>query len=230
MASKLARQPFRPPRGRVMRRRFRRRRRQQPFRRAADEAELKFHDVDVDDGTVAAAMNVQLALLTIAEGNGESERVGRKINVKQINWRFEVLLPTTATAADTSDVIRVMMVLDKQCNGALPTNTDVVETDDYQSFNNLSNRQRFRVLMDRTYDVNCPAGSGRGSTDTLSYGDSVVSDQWHSQRLNIPIEYDNSFTTGVITTIRSNNLFIIVGGKSGVAGFRSKLRIRFTDR
>ncbi len=228
MTSKAARQPFRAPRGRVMRRRFRRR--QTPFRRAADLAELKFHDVTVDDGVVAAAVNVQTALLTIAEGNGESERVGRKINVKKINWRYEVLLPTTATAADTSDVIRVMLILDKQANGALPTNTDVVETDDYQSFNNLSNRQRFRVLVDKTYDVNCAAGSGRGSTDTLSYGDSVISDQWHSQNLNIPIEYDNSFTTGVITTIRSNNLFIMIAGKSGVAGFRSKLRIRYTDR
>ncbi len=191
--------------------------------------EMKFHDVTVDDGVVAASMNVQTALLVIPEGNGESDRIGRKITIKKLGWRYEVLLPTTATAADTSDVVRVMMVLDKQANGALGVNTAVLEDDDYQSFNNLANSQRFRILMDKSYSIASKSGSGRGTTDTLSYGDAVITAQWH-KNCNIPIEYDNSATTGVITTIRSNNLFVIVGSKSGVAGFRSKLRVRYTDR
>ncbi len=192
-------------------------------------AEMKFHDVTVDDGVVAASMNVQTALLVIPEGNGESDRVGRKITIKKIGWRYEVLLPTTATAADTSDVVRVMMILDKQANGALGTNTSVLEDDDYQSFNNLANSKRYRILMDKSYSITSQSGSGRGTTDTLSYGDAVITAQWHKP-CSIPIEYDNSATTGVITSIRSNNLFVIVGSKSGVAGFRSKVRIRYTDR
>ncbi len=241
MASKAARQPFRAPRGRVMRRRFRRRGavrgRQRGFvrtggyygRYTGSSPEMKFHDVTVDDGVVAASMNVQTALLVIPEGNGESDRVGRKVTIKRIGWRYEVLLPTTAVAADTSDVVRVMMILDKQANGALPTNTIVLEDDDYQSFNNLANSKRFRILMDKSYSINCGSGSGRGTTDTLSYGDQVITAQWH-KKCSIPIEYDNSATTGVITSIRSNNIFVIVGSKSGVAGFRSKVRVRYTDR
>ncbi len=191
--------------------------------------EMKFLDTTVDDGVVAASMNVQTALLVIPEGNGESDRVGRKVTIKKIGWRYEVLLPTTAVAADTSDVVRVMMILDKQANGALPTNTIVLEDDDYQSFNNLANSKRFRILMDKSYSINCGSGSGRGTTDTLSYGDQVITAQWH-KNCSIPIEYDNSATTGVITSIRSNNIFVIVGSKSGVAGFRSKVRVRYTDR
>ncbi len=198
-------------------------------RYSGSNPEMKFKDTTVDDGVVAASMNVQTALLVIAEGNGESQRVGRKVTVKRIGWRYEVLLPTTATAADTSDVVRVVLVLDKQANGALPVATDVFEDDDYQSFNNLANSQRFRILMDKSYSIATPAGSGRGTTDTLSYGDNVITAQWH-KTCNIPIEYDNSATTGVITSIRSNNIFAVVGSKSGVAGFRSKLRIRYTDR
>ncbi len=190
---------------------------------------MKFHDVTVDDVIVAATMNVQAALLTIAEGNGESERIGRKLTIKKIGWRYECRIPTTATAANTSDIIRVMMVLDKQANGALGANTDVLENDDYQSFNNLSNSQRFRILMDKSYAMHCPAGSGRGTADTLSYGEHIITAQWHKE-CNIPIEYDNSASTGVITSIRSNNIFIIVGSKSGLGGFASQVRIRYTDR
>ncbi len=198
-------------------------------RYSGSHPEMKFHDVTIDDVIVAATMNVQAALLTIPEGNGESERIGRKITIKKIGWRYECRIPTTATAANTSDTIRVMMVLDKQANGALAANTDLLENDDYQSFNNLANSQRFRILMDRSYSMHCPSGSGRGTTDTLSYGEDILSAQWH-KKCNIPIEYDNSATSGVITSIRSNNIFIIVGSKSGLGGFASQVRIRYTDR
>ncbi len=196
---------------------------------AGNRAEKKFHDLDFDDAVIAAGMNVSTAMLTIPEGNGEQERIGRAITITNIGIKYDISLPSTPSAANTRDVVRFMVVQDKQCNGALPAALDLLETADYQSFNNLANSRRFRVLMDRNYSLTCKAGSGRGATDTLSYGFDSVQDTFY-KKCNIQIEYDNSATDGTIGTIRSNNIFLVVGTRQGLATFASKIRFRFTDR
>ena len=50
--------------------------------------------------------------------------------------------------------MRVMLYHDKQANGATAAVLDILESADYQSFNNLVNSGRFRILMDRTYAMN----------------------------------------------------------------------------
>ena len=152
-------------------------------RYAGDNAEMKFHDVDIDDAVVAAGGTIQAALLTIPEGNGEEQRIGRKLNIKRIGWRYSYELPDTATAASSSDVIRIMLILDKQANGALPVVTDILETADFQSFNSLSNSQRFRVIMDKTHQVTATAAISATFGETRRVGQFF-------KRCNIAIELD----------------------------------------
>ncbi len=186
--------------------------------------ELKFFDLDLNDTTIAQGVNVTDSINKIAQGITESTRVGRKCTIRSINWRFSVTMPALTGAASTKDTIRVIMYLDKQCNGATAANTDILESADYQSFNNLSNKSRFRTLMDRTYDMNANAGGGDGTTE--DYGSTVTNDTFF-KRVNIPIEYDA--TTGAITEIRSNNIGILLCSAQGIAGFASKIRVRFSD-
>ncbi len=195
----------------------------------APVTELKFHDLDIDDAVIATGFTVQNVLLTIPEGNGEEERIGRSIVIKKIGWRFRITLPTTAVAGETGDTARIVLIHDKQANGATPASTDVFESNDFQSFNNLSNNRRFRILMDKTYSIRSQAGSGRGTTDTLSYAENQIDDTFFKE-CNIPIEYDNSAATGAITTIRSNNIVCMLSSASGFVGFSSKMRFRYTDR
>lgn len=190
--------------------------------------ERKLHDLDLDDAVIASGMNVFGPLLTIAEGNGEEQRVGRKIVVTNIGWRFNINIPNTAVGTETTDTVRVMLVLDKQCNGAMAASTDILAANDWQAFNKLSNTMRFNILMDRTYTINTTAGSGRGSTDTLSYGECDMHDSFF-KKCSIRIEYDSSATSGTIGSIRSNNIIALAGSRNGIAGFESKMRLRFTD-
>ncbi len=184
--------------------------------------ELKFHDLDIDDAAIAVAGTIaEDSILTIAQGDGESERLGRKCVVKKIGWKFEILLAPQADLDLGVDVVRVILYHDKQTNGAAAVATDLLETDDYQSFNNLSNKGRFTTLMDRTYDLTAPAGAGGDSSGPL-----IVSDSFYKD-CNMPIEYDNSATTGVIATMRSNNIGVLLLSKLGRAGFASKMRVRF---
>ncbi len=186
--------------------------------------ELKFHDVDLDDAVIASGGSITDSINKIAQGTTESERIGRKCNIASINWRFNIDLPETTVSSSTGDVARVIMYIDKQANGATAAITDILETANYQSFNNLSNKGRFRTLMDRTYALNAESGGGDGTTE--DYGRVNISDTFF-KKCNIPIEF--SAATGAITEIRSNNIGVLLISLSGKVGFDSKIRLRFSD-
>ncbi len=192
--------------------------------------ELKFHDVDVSDAVIAATGSIDVpSLVVVAQGTTESTRIGRKLTVLNIGWRYTLILPTTATAASTSDTARIIIYQDKQTNGATATVAGILETAHYQSFNNLANKSRFRILFDKSWHLNAHSGSGRGVTDTLSYGEDRIDGQWF-KTCNIPIEYDNSETDGSIGSQRTNNIGVLTISGAGLVGLASsKFRLRFSD-
>ena len=200
------------------------------FRRQAAAAttygqvELKFHDLDIDDAVVAANGTIaEDSVVAIAQGVTETDRLGRKCVVKNINWRFDLRLPVRATATGgLSDVVRVILYHDKQANGATAAITDILESDDYQSFNNLANKARFRTLMDRTYNLDAPGGQGDGAVNDSN--EMILSDSFY-KRVNIPLEF--SAGTGAITELRSSNIGVLLLSKAGLCDFESKMRIRF---
>ncbi len=196
-------------------------------RYSGPHAELKFHDVDLDDTLISQAGTITGTINIIAQDTTESTRVGRKCTIMAINWRYDIIFNDTGTANTTSESVRVMLYLDKQTNGAPATALEILETDDYQSFNNLANKSRFSILMDRQYDMKAPSGSGQNAADV--FGENITSDAFY-KKCAIPIEYDNSASTGAITTIRSNNLGVLILSKDGnLCTFASKIRLRFSD-
>lgn len=195
-------------------------------------AELKFHDLDIDDAVIAQNGNItEDSCLTIAEGNGESDRIGRKLTVKTIQWKFTVGMLGIASTANpsSSEVVRVILYLDKQTNGATAAVADILESDDFQAFRNLANSGRFNILMDKTYTVKLFAAAGDGGAANDWSGETKAFTFFKS--CSIPIEYDNSATTGVITSMRSNNIgVLLVSRDGGLAIFQSKMRIRYSDQ
>ncbi len=192
------------------------------------EQELKFFDLDINDASIAIAGTIaEDSCLTIAQGDGEQERDGRKMCVKKLGWKFRINVPAIAGAnIVTGDTVRVMLYLDTQTNGAAATAALILASDDFQSFNNLEQGKRFRTLMDRTYDLNINAAAGDGAAnDTAPY---VISDSFYKD-MNLPVTYDSSATTGAIATMRDNNIGVLLLSKTGnLAEFESKMRIRFT--
>lgn len=196
-------------------------------RRAAARTELKFHDLDIDDAVVASAGAIQTSgtVNAIAQGVTESNRIGRKCTIRSINWRWTVFLPETDAVATPAapDTLRIILYLDKQCNGAAAAVTDLLETADHHSFNNLANKGRFKVLMDRRVDINY-AGLASDNAGVVSQA-AVTCDGMFYQKCNIPIEFDS--TTGAITEVRSNNIGVLLISGNGTCGFGSKMRLRF---
>lgn len=191
----------------------------------AGAIELKFHDLDIDNGAISSTAEiVEDSCNGIQQGVTEVTRVGRKCTIRSINWRYRIEKTTTATEANGSLIVRVILYLDKQCNGATALATDILEDANYQSFNNLANKSRFRTLMDRTYDLN-PSAAGNGTANDIM--PLKVTDSLY-KKVNIPIEFDG--TTGAITEIRSNNIGVLmVADINDIATFDSKMRLRFSD-
>ncbi len=199
------------------------------YGRFANGGEMKFHDVDLDDAVVASGGTITDTVNIIAQGSTESQRIGRKCAIKSINWRYTITLPEADAVADpiSSDTVRVIMYIDKQANGAAAAVTDILESADYQSFNNLANTGRFRTICDNLHTINYLTLASDGAGVVSSSG--VQRNYSMYKKCNLPLEFDNSFTDGRLTTIRSNNIGVLIISVNGIAGFFSKIRLRFSD-
>ncbi len=189
--------------------------------------EFKFHDVDLDDVVVAAAGGITDSINKIPQGVTEITRVGRKAVLKSIAWDYTIQLDTRDAQATPGpgDIVRVIMYQDMQCNGVTAAITDILETANYHSFYNLVNQGRFKIFCDkfRKIEYQGLASDGAGLVSQARV------DQHYTfyKKLNMPIEFNA--TTGAITEIRSNNIGVLLLSANGVAGFISKIRLRFTD-
>lgn len=185
--------------------------------------ELKFFDTTIANTTIGSVGSIHSdSLVEIPQGVTESQRVGRKCTIKSLHLRFVASLISTTTAANADDGLRVIVYHDKQCNGATAAVTDILETADYLSYNNLSNKNRFRILYDEFCDISAQAAGG----STFTTG--TVAKTWSKHLpMNLPIEF--SATTGAITEIRSNNIGILAISDNGAMNLRTTARVRFGD-
>ncbi len=198
--------------------------------------ELKFHDIDWDEAGAdmsAGVISNTSSLVLIGQGVTEKTRIGRKLTIRSIGWRGELQLAKLAsTELQDGASIRLMICQDTQCNGAAPSpagTNGVLAANDFQAFNNLANKGRFHVMMDKVITMNCLAGAGNGTAD-----DSPMvrrSFKWFKKGLSIPMEYSGSAVPADITELRTNNIFgiMITGDSATTVSMGSKLRFRFSD-
>jgi len=199
----------------------------------ARPSELKFFDTLINftaDNTPEIPATGQLTL--IPQGTTDSQRIGRKCVIKSIGIKGTATLVPGA-AATASDVIWIYVMLDRQCNGAAAdvatANTGIFTLVGGNNLNsaqlNLAQSGRFLILKKFVLEFNPGAGV------TTAYNNCAHSfDFW--RRVEIPIEYDSSATTGALTTIRSNNIFLVAGTSGGaddLVSVTGSCRLRFAD-
>lgn len=192
--------------------------------RVARSSELKFFDT-----TLGAAIDSTGEVLTtggqlclIPQGVTESTRIGRKCVIKNITIRGTFYINSLA-AVSVGTALHMFVVLDKQCNGAAAAVTDVMTGTAFDvALRNLANSERFVVLKHFVLDVGAIAG-------VSTVWDQVCRSIMWNKKCNIPLEF--SSTTGAITEIKSNNIFIMAGAAftDDVWAFQGKCRLRYSD-
>lgn len=186
--------------------------------------ELKFFDTTIstlaDTTMEIPATGGQLVL--IPQGDSDQTRDGRMAYVKSVQIRGTVTYQPAA-AANAATCVHMWLVQDKQTNGAAAGATDVfTSTDASLALRNINNASRFKILKHFRVDLNANAGV------TTAYNQVVKSLEYYTA-CDIPITY--SSTTGAITEIRSNNLFLLLGSTNtdDVVTVSGVARVRFYD-
>lgn len=164
----------------------------------------------------------------INQGTKANEREGRKIVITEINLKnfFQILQGTYSQESGVP--IRTMLILDTQANGAGFGGSDIL---DYTAISNYGatgpppvlptlckpiychrnhfNGERFKILLDEFFVLE-PIEYGKivGAATTATDPPMLYSShmQVKSFKVNIPIIYSDSDTTGALIAIKSNSL------------------------
>lgn len=198
-----------------------------PKRRLPDYPEIKFFDTQLTIpfpitgacSTSAATGNIHI----IPQGDTESSREGRIIRIRSVQLRGVLTYAPAATATASTSVFLVLL-MDSQCNGANPAITDVFTTNAMRdNMINLANNKRFKILKRFSFDFASTAG-----VSTAYNNVSRVLDYYKA--CNVTITYDNSVTTGAITSTRQNSILMAYGSdaSASLVTFNGASRIRFT--
>lgn len=176
--------------------------------------EKKFVDTTVAVGALAATSIT--VVNGIATGTDYNTRIGREILMKSVYLRL-----TAYNGTDQDAGIRIMLVYDKQPNGAAPAITDLLVSGDLVSANNLNNKDRFVTISDRVRKIS--TASDRGF-----FHKKYKSLQTHTQ-------YGNTGNT--IASITSGALFLILipinnnnGASTANFNVGYNCRVRFIDK
>lgn len=181
--------------------------------------ELKFTDVTTAiavGGAAAATFGTGILLNGLATGTDASSRIGRKITMKSLYVRWSSLF---VAGAGGGGAIRILVVYDKQANAAAPAITDILLANDFNSPNNLSNRDRFVTLADYV-------------TEQLSTASNLADCGVFHKTLNLETMF-NAGSAGTIADITSGSIYMFIAQSGGITttaptlAYRS--RIRYTD-
>jgi len=178
--------------------------------------------------TVFAFANIGSAAADItlingcATGTDFTDRIGRKIIMKNLLIRAE-FAPNTAVNNNIGEQVRFLVVYDMQTNGAAPVTTDLLKSVATNAPNNLNNRDRFRVLVDKYY-----AFPGVTYTAAAITNGSPVSKVLKIyKRFNLETIY--SGTTNAVGSIQTGALWVFCLSGNQYIATEWQARVRFED-
>ncbi len=200
--------------------------------------EMKFADIETNSdafattwATMEDATNDSVS--GVAQGDGESQRDGRKYLIHSIHIRARVFkVFTESQAAPLGDIEgRICLVWDTQTNGAQLTATDVMDggqTDDTLAFRNLQHSKRFRVLWDKSWKLSLNNQTNEGAINLFANGTVTTPIMTFNRRFKTPIPVICSATTAVIAAISDSSLHVIGVANDAAALLNMQIRLRFT--
>lgn len=180
--------------------------------------------VDLASASYALDTTGTITLLnTVPQGAAVTQRVGKKIQLKSLQFRGAMQNGSAAAGND----VAFMIVYDKRPTGALPSITDVLNSVAPTAMNNDANAGRFRILkrVDEVLIGNLTAAA--------NYTEAAIKscDYWLSLK-GLATTY-KAAGTGAIADIEEGALYMItVGGTAAgtsAASLFGAFRLRFLD-
>jgi len=202
--------------------------------------ETKFFDTYLYNATPSFALDCTggemdpsstLSLASMAQGDGPSDRDGKKAVIKSVQVKGMVSVGNSVLAAVPSTVQRVYvaLVLDTGTNGALLSSEDVFQNFAAQlptnssPFRNLLWNNRFRILKSQVFDVT-PYDTTFVAANTYAHGATSKQFDWYVP-LDLPVNFKD--TTALTANVVDNSLHIIAFQTGANGKLHYNARVRF---
>lgn len=184
----------------------------------------KFFDFNTGVQVCGQTFNI-IHVNPIAQGTDEINRLGRNITTKSVQVRAIFQANTTGVQS----VARMMLVYDRQPNGALPVAADIMSFPGAlvaQGYPNQDNRDRFLILMDKAYPV-------IGTSTTANTGLERQYVMKYKKLGNLITNWSSTGTTGVIGGLTTGSILCLLYGDvitgTAAATVNINFRFRFSD-
>lgn len=181
----------------------------------------------------------------VQEGAGFNNRVGRKIMMRSVRITGNVFFEGGGAGNSSNDYVRIMIVYDRQPNGAVPAIADILAsqndttTVDSTAWANLNmnNAERFYVIRDKRIALQnfnggaLSAGTVNSTLQTLT--ESSTNIDMFVKLKGLETHFKSSSNPAVVADIASGSLYLITYGINSAANagwaFTSTSRVRYHD-
>lgn len=189
------------------------------------------------DNTMRADIPTQLCLNAVSQGDGPTNRDGKKIRMRSLYIKGLVYRQGYEDQPAPEEPVGayVAVVLDRQTNAAqlapaqVFTNTAGASLSNISLFRNLEYNDRYRILRDGTFIFNAGPQSAY-ALDKISNGGLIRRFEWYIP-LNIDVLFNTTTpTAATVASIVSNSIGVIAGATSSsgnnslVLAYNSRLR------
>lgn len=192
--------------------------------------ELKFLDQSLGATQITGSLNLLSiggnGLNAVAQGDGQSDRDGRKYIIKKVMVRGTCYLQAVDGSNPNGEAIRIILFQDTQTNGALPTPANVLNSvgTGENFFNNLNYSKRFRILADKELVLNYHAGAYDGTSAPAQQFAGETKNFKFFVKCEIPVTC--SSTSAGISDITDNSIHMMAvsNGTNGYIYYTSRIR------
>lgn len=184
--------------------------------------ENKYYDVSLSNSALTAPINATggehdpsatLSLNTVAQGDTESNRDGKKILMQKLILHGNIFVPAQAnrTSGLQPGIAYVAVVLDTQCNGAKLNSEDVFKNQAgssrlaAQPLRNLQYSTRFRVLASKRITLTSPEATYDGTNIEADGTDHPF--DFYVNLKNLPVTFTG--TTSDVASISDNCISVV---------------------
>lgn len=207
----------------------------------ATHKQLKSVDIINGPANLLLTSTMDLALMNATSvGSNINNRLGRKIRMRSLRVLGTVQQFQNGTTP-VDDFCRIMLIYDRQPNGAVPAQADIFQCIDTAgttstgsfTFLNPSNFERFVILRSEAFKMECPSGASatQPAQESTDYKKNMLID-WFVNLRGLETQY-NAGTSNNVTDQVSGSLLLVGLGLSASADsqyrFRFNARLRFED-
>lgn len=186
------------------------------------EPELKRNEITISAVPVYNLATIQL-LNGIAQGTTAFTRVGNRISMQSVHMRYS-LRQWDVSTFNNNHIWRMLIVYDRSPNGSNPAITDILASNHQLALQNMDNKDRFKILWDKTDTYGYFFSGGNSTGPCQAVGECY-------RKVKGDTVYSGS--ASLISDLRTGALWLVYLGSATLAtncpALDARLRVTFTD-